>query len=113
MNRIRRLKLETKPPDWRQRLNFLNTYYYQHFSKGLFLIRLAATLHPQPYRLDFSKVCEHYLGLPGKVLCFFASILSLLGALVVYYVLICNFAFNIGSFINGEFNFFETTKLIN
>nr|VZI25558.1 unnamed protein product [Spirometra erinaceieuropaei] len=62
-------------------------------------IFLAATHHPNPCTLDFSKACSHYLGKPGKVLCLFSSILCLTGALIVYYVLLVNFAYNTGTFI--------------
>ncbi|KAL7055369.1 hypothetical protein AAHC03_022622 [Spirometra sp. Aus1] len=74
----------------------------------------TATHHPNPYTLDFSKACSHYLGKPGKVLCLFSSILCLTGALIVYYVLLVNFAYNTGTFIRCEWGpslcpFFSTS----
>lgn len=59
----------------------------------------AATRHPNPHTLDFSRVCGHYMGKTGKLLCLFSSILCLTGALIVYYVLLVNFAYNTGTFI--------------
>ncbi|BHF81788.1 hypothetical protein SprV_0802492200 [Sparganum proliferum] len=64
----------------------------------------AATHHPNPCTLDFSKACSHYMGKTGKVLCLFSSILCLTGALVVYYVLLVNFAYNTGTFIRYYVN---------
>ncbi|VDN13957.1 unnamed protein product [Dibothriocephalus latus] len=52
--------------------------------------------------LDFSKACGHYMGKTGRVLCLFSSTLCLTGALIVYYVLLVNFAYNTGTFIRCE-----------
>lgn len=36
--------------------------------------------------LDFSDLCEYYLGKPGKWICFCFSIIAFLGALIVFWV---------------------------
>lgn len=50
---------------------------------------------------DFSKVCQHYLGRWVEVVSVVFSLISLLGAVVVYWVLMSNFLFHSVSFIYG------------
>lgn len=48
---------------------------------------------------DFSDVCKYYLGRVGQWSSLFFSMISLIGAMVVYWVLMSNFLFNTGKFI--------------
>uniref|UniRef100_A0A4W4H2Y0 Neutral amino acid transporter 9 n=1 Tax=Electrophorus electricus TaxID=8005 RepID=A0A4W4H2Y0_ELEEL len=48
---------------------------------------------------EFPDVCKHYFGEFGKWLSLLFSMVSLMGAMVVYWVLMSNFLFNTGKFI--------------
>ncbi|XP_076875828.1 neutral amino acid transporter 9 [Brachyhypopomus gauderio] len=48
---------------------------------------------------EFPDVCKYYFGAFGKWLSLFFSMMSLIGAMVVYWVLMSNFLFNTGKFI--------------
>ena len=51
---------------------------------------------------EFSDVCHHYLGRWGHYLSVTFSLVALLGAAVVYWVLMANFLFHTGQFIYSE-----------
>ncbi|XP_048875600.1 sodium-coupled neutral amino acid transporter 9 isoform X2 [Brienomyrus brachyistius] len=48
---------------------------------------------------EFHDVCKYYLGAPGQWSSLIFSMVSLIGAMVVYWVLMSNFLFNTGKFI--------------
>ncbi|KAH8873243.1 Sodium-coupled neutral amino acid transporter 9 [Schistosoma japonicum] len=49
--------------------------------------------------LEFTDVCLYHLGKPGYILALSFSMLSLIGAIIVYYVLMCNFLYYTGDYI--------------
>lgn len=53
--------------------------------------------------LDFSDVCRQYLGRWGEYGSVFFSLSALLGAMIVYWVLMSNFIYNTVTFIYGKF----------
>ena len=53
--------------------------------------------------LEFSDVCRHYLGRWAEVVAFISSLLTLLGGMIVYWILISNFLYNIVAFIYRKF----------
>jgi len=52
--------------------------------------------------LEFSDVCRQYLGRWAEGLAFVSSLLTLLGGMIVYWILISNFLYNIVLFIYGK-----------
>ncbi|KAA3678666.1 solute carrier family 38 (sodium-coupled neutral amino acid transporter), member 9 [Paragonimus westermani] len=54
---------------------------------------------PQNTFLDLSDTCEYYFGKPGWIIALIFSQISLIGATIVYYVLLSNFLFNTGDYI--------------
>ncbi|XP_024119040.1 sodium-coupled neutral amino acid transporter 9 [Oryzias melastigma] len=51
---------------------------------------------------EFPDVCRHYFGKFGQWSSLFFSLVSLIGAMVVYWVLMSNFLFNTGQFIYNQ-----------
>ena len=51
---------------------------------------------------EFTDVCEYYFGRWGKYCSIIFSLLALLGAAIVYWVLMSNFLYNSGVFIHGK-----------
>lgn len=49
--------------------------------------------------LEFSDVCRYYLGRWAEVIAFISSLLTLLGGMIVYWILISNFLYNIVAYI--------------
>lgn len=49
--------------------------------------------------IEFSDVCRQYLGRWAEVIAFFSSLLTLLGGMIVYWILISNFLYNVVAFI--------------
>ncbi|XP_060606237.1 neutral amino acid transporter 9-like isoform X2 [Ruditapes philippinarum] len=49
--------------------------------------------------IEFSDVCREYLGRWAEVIAFVSSLLTLLGGMIVYWILISNFLYNIVTFI--------------
>ncbi|CAE1321854.1 SLC38A9 [Acanthosepion pharaonis] len=43
---------------------------------------------------DFSDVCRHYLGQAGYIMCSICSLISLIGGMIVYWILLSNFMYN-------------------
>ncbi|XP_038068594.1 sodium-coupled neutral amino acid transporter 9-like isoform X1 [Patiria miniata] len=60
--------------------------------------------------LEFSDVCREYLGRPGEYAAIFFSLAALLGAMVVYWVLMSNFMYSSVSFIYGRVLGLESTE---
>lgn len=54
--------------------------------------------------LEFTDVCQYHLGRPGYILAISFSMLALFGAIIVYYVLMCNFLYYTGDFIYNKIN---------
>ncbi|XP_065069584.1 neutral amino acid transporter 9-like [Rhopilema esculentum] len=54
--------------------------------------------------LEFTDVCEHYLGKSGKICSIVSSLVALLGSTTVYLVLLSNFLFSVGQFIHDQSN---------
>ncbi len=52
--------------------------------------------------LDFPDVCRHWLGRWGEYVGIIFSIATLLGAAIVYWVLMANFLYNSVKFVYGE-----------
>ena len=52
--------------------------------------------------LEFSDVCKHYLGRVGEWSAVIFSVIALLGAAAVYWVLMSNFLYNIVYFIYSK-----------
>ncbi|KAK2818764.1 hypothetical protein Q5P01_024325 [Channa striata] len=50
---------------------------------------------------EFPDVCKHYFGKVGQWLSLIFSMVSLIGAMVVYWVLMSNFLYNTGQFIHN------------
>jgi len=66
-------------------------------------VRLTSTHPCRPgVVLDFSDLCEYYLGKAGRWICFLFSAIAFLGALIVFWVLMSNFLFNTGKYIHDE-----------
>jgi sodium-coupled neutral amino acid transporter 9 len=53
--------------------------------------------------LEFSDVCRYYLGKWGEVASIFFSLAALLGAMIVYWVLMSNFLYNSVVFIYRKY----------
>ncbi|KAF5406146.1 Sodium-coupled neutral amino acid transporter 9 [Paragonimus heterotremus] len=60
---------------------------------------------PKNTFLDISDACEYYFGKAGRIISLTFSQVSLIGASIVYYVLLSNFLFN-----TGEYIYFSVTK---
>ncbi|VDP88116.1 unnamed protein product [Echinostoma caproni] len=53
--------------------------------------------------LDLTDACEYHLGKAGRIISLVFSQISLLGAMIVYYVLLSNFLYNTGDFIYRKY----------
>ncbi|KAA3678667.1 solute carrier family 38 (sodium-coupled neutral amino acid transporter), member 9 [Paragonimus westermani] len=60
---------------------------------------------PKNTFLDISDACEYYFGKAGRIISLAFSQVSLIGASIVYYVLLSNFLFN-----TGEYIYYSVTK---
>ncbi|XP_019373400.1 PREDICTED: sodium-coupled neutral amino acid transporter 9 isoform X3 [Gavialis gangeticus] len=61
---------------------------------------------------EFPDVCKHYFGSFGQWSSLFFSMVSLVGAMVVYWVLMSNFLFNTGKFIYNYVNDINVTDIM-
>lgn len=52
---------------------------------------------------EFPDVCRHYFGAFGQWSSLLFSLVSLVGAMVVYWVLMSNFLFNTGKFMFSKY----------
>ncbi|VEL14460.1 unnamed protein product [Protopolystoma xenopodis] len=53
------------------------------------------------FKLDFTDVCRHYFGRTGALISLIFSLISIFGALIVYYILLTSFLYHSGEFIYG------------
>ena len=53
--------------------------------------------------IEFSDVCRYYLGVWGDRIAVLFSLISLLGAAIVFWVLMSNYLYNSVRFVYGEF----------
>ncbi|MEE6458236.1 hypothetical protein FKM82_000231, partial [Ascaphus truei] len=60
---------------------------------------------------EFPDVCKHYFGSFGQWSSLIFSLLSLVGAMIVYWVLMSNFLFNTGKFIYNYVNDVNVTEI--
>ena len=64
-------------------------------------MRFFASIDKSKYiALEFTDVCEHYLGKIGKLTSIIFSLGALFGVTTVYLVLLSNFMYNVGEFIH-------------
>ncbi|XP_074640915.1 neutral amino acid transporter 9-like isoform X2 [Tubulanus polymorphus] len=66
------------------------------------VIRSPRALEGKVNVLEFSDVCRYYLGKWGELAGIFFSVATLLGAMIVFWVLMSNFLFNTVSFIHDK-----------
>lgn len=59
---------------------------------------------------EFPDVCQYYFGKVGQWSSLMFSMVSLVGAMVVYWVLMSNFLFNTGQFIYSKKQWFYLQK---
>ena len=55
--------------------------------------------------LEFSDICKKYLGKPGELIAVLFSLAANAGACIVFWVLMSNFLYNFGYYINGKIMF--------
>lgn len=67
---------------------------------------------PGSLELDFTDICKYYLGRWGEWVSVFTSLLSLVCATIVYWILLSNFLYNGVDFVYGESNRFVDSRLI-
>ncbi|XP_018430002.1 PREDICTED: sodium-coupled neutral amino acid transporter 9 isoform X2 [Nanorana parkeri] len=60
---------------------------------------------------EFPDVCQYYFGSFGRWSSLLFSLVSLVGAMIVYWVLMSNFLFNTGKFIYNSVNHVNVTEL--
>ncbi|KAM4809025.1 neutral amino acid transporter 9 [Rhinophrynus dorsalis] len=61
---------------------------------------------------EFPDVCQYYFGSFGQWSSLLFSLMSLIGAMIVYWVLMSNFLFNTGKFIFNYVNFVNVTETV-
>ncbi|XP_040276803.1 sodium-coupled neutral amino acid transporter 9 [Bufo bufo] len=61
--------------------------------------------------LEFPDVCQYYFGSFGRWSSLLFSLVSLVGAMIVYWVLMSNFLFNTGKFIYNSVNHINVTEI--
>ncbi|CAH8544794.1 unnamed protein product [Schistosoma turkestanicum] len=62
-------------------------------------LKIIQNIRSSVVDLEFTDVCLYHLGKPGYILAIAFSMLALFGAIIVYYVLMCNFLYYTGEFI--------------
>ena len=50
---------------------------------------------------EFSDICKKYLGKPGELIAVLFSLAAIAGSAIVFWVLMSNFLFNSGKYIEG------------
>lgn len=72
--------------------------------QGLFCVMCSSvfTAYMDTSDWEFPDVCKYYFGAFGKWSSLIFSLVSLVGAMVVYWVLMSNFLFNTGKFIYSK-----------
>ncbi|XP_063310110.1 neutral amino acid transporter 9 [Pelobates fuscus] len=61
---------------------------------------------------EFPDVCQYYFGSFGQFSSLLFSLVSLIGAMIVYWVLMSNFLFNTGKFIYNYVNHINVTEVV-
>lgn len=100
---------------------FVTTVYYekllwyinvifgnQVFTSVIILCALLACVDTSDW--EFPDVCQYYFGKVGQWSSLMFSMVSLVGAMVVYWVLMSNFLFNTGQFIYSKKQWFYLQK---
>jgi len=62
--------------------------------------------------LEFSDICKKYLGKPGELIAVLFSLAAIAGSAIVFWVLMSNFLFNSGKYIEGTEYFPEASDLL-
>ncbi len=75
----------------------------QNFILLTFLLNIYITEN-NGVLVEFSDVCKSYLGRWGEYLSVFFSLSALIGAMVVYWVLMSNFLYNTVKFFYSEYD---------
>ena len=52
--------------------------------------------------LEFSDICKKYLGKPGELIAILFSLAAIAGSAIVFWVLMSNFLYNSGKYIQGK-----------
>ena len=65
------------------------------FFNSLFLVKAGNVV-------EFADVCKARLGRPGEFVAIVFSVLAIVGAAIVFWVLMSNFLYNSGAFIHGK-----------
>ena len=83
--------------------------YLRFFTSSIYLSLKSFLIHEIYFTavssevLEFSDVCRYYLGRWAEIIAFISSLLTLLGGMIVYWILISNFLYNIVSFIYRKY----------
>lgn len=75
------------------------------FSLDIFLVFVSFSALTDTSNWEFPDVCKYYFGSFGQWSSLLFSMVSLVGAMVVYWVLMSNFLFNTGKFIYSKYTF--------
>ncbi|XP_070563041.1 neutral amino acid transporter 9-like isoform X2 [Ptychodera flava] len=77
------------------------------------VVKSVDNFHKPGEILEFSDVCRHYLGKWGEYCSVFFSLSALLGAMIVYWVLLSNFLFHTVKYIYEDVNHINMSAAIN
>ncbi|CAH8622296.1 unnamed protein product [Heterobilharzia americana] len=66
-------------------------------------LKIIQNLHSS-VDMEFTDVCYYHLGKPGYITAVAFSMVALIGALIVYYVLMCNFLYYTGDYLYHQIN---------
>lgn len=75
------------------------------FCLNMFLVFVSSSALIDTSNWEFPDVCKYYFGSFGQWSSLLFSMVSLVGAMVVYWVLMSNFLFNTGRFIYSKYTF--------
>lgn len=84
----------------------ISTYSNIAFCLDMFLFFVSSSALIDTSNWEFPDVCKYYFGSFGQWSSLLFSMVSLVGAMVVYWVLMSNFLFNTGKFIYSKYTFF-------
>ena len=104
-------------------LNFIetpvSTLYFTTTCKLLTSFIFCISLAKHGDILEFSDICKKYLGKPGELVAIIFSLAAIAGSAIVFWVLMSNFLFNSGKYIQGMysicllfFNFLQLNKKV-
>lgn len=85
-----------------------STYSNVMFCLDMFLFFVSSSALIDTSNWEFPDVCKYYFGSFGQWSSLLFSMVSLVGAMIVYWVLMSNFLFNTGKFIYSKYTFFIT-----